>query len=64
LNNNQIQSTVGTTTTPSNWVLSTTGDFNRDGRSDVVWWDPNRKIAVIHYYNGNSKVGEANLEAW
>ena len=41
----------------SNWKLSATGDFNADGRADILWRNVTSQKLVIWTMNGATKVG-------
>jgi len=36
---------------PSNWSIAETGDFNSDGKSDILWRDTSGNVA-IWFMNG------------
>ncbi len=42
---------------PTNWDLSATGDFNADGKPDIVWRNFTSQKIVIWTMNGTAKVG-------
>jgi hypothetical protein len=39
---------------PSPWTIAGTGDFNGDGRSDILWYNPSTGEAVIWLLNGTT----------
>ncbi len=41
----------------SNWKLSATGDFNADGRADILWRNVTSQKLVIWTMNGATKIG-------
>jgi hypothetical protein len=43
------------------WTLVATGDFNHDGKPDVVWRNQGNGQNVVWYMNGAAKLGEAAL---
>ena len=47
----------GAATLPLNWKLAATGDFNADGRADVLWRNTTSQKLVIWTMNGAAKVG-------
>jgi hypothetical protein len=48
---------AGAPTLPLNWQLSATGDFNADGKPDIVWRNTTSQKVVIWTMNGNLKTG-------
>ncbi len=48
---------TGATTLPLNWQLAATGDFNADGKPDIVWRNISSQKIVIWTMNGNAKTG-------
>lgn len=45
----------------SGWSFAGTGDFNRDGKTDVVWRNGSSGETRIWYLDGMTKQGEASL---
>jgi hypothetical protein len=41
-----------------NWKIVATGDFNRDGHSDLVWWHSTDGQIKVWYMNGASRTSE------
>ena len=39
-------------TVPSNWVFAGTGDFDGDGKHDILWRDSNTGTVAIWFMNG------------
>jgi hypothetical protein len=37
---------------PSNWSIVETGDFDGDGKSDILWRDSNTGTVTIWFMNG------------
>jgi hypothetical protein len=37
---------------PANWIVAETGDFNSDGRSDILFRDTNTGMVAIWFMNG------------
>lgn len=37
---------------PTNWLTQGTGDYNNDGKSDILWRGPNGEVAVWHLDGG------------
>jgi hypothetical protein len=37
---------------PSNWIVGETGDFDGDGKSDILWRDTNTGTTAIWFMNG------------
>ncbi len=46
-----------TPTLPLNWKLSATGDFDADGRADILWRNTTSQKLVIWTMNGYQKIG-------
>jgi len=45
------------------WQVKGTGDFNGDGRTDVLWHNPGTGEVSVWFLNGTSVIGSENL-AW
>jgi hypothetical protein len=58
----QVQSTLGIGVVPasSTWSIVQTGDYNGDGKSDILWKDGSGNLA-IWFINGSSVSSIANL---
>jgi hypothetical protein len=48
---------TGAPSLPLNWKLSATGDFNADGKADILWRNTTSQKLVIWTMSGNAKVG-------
>ncbi len=48
---------AGAPTLPLNWKLSATGDFDADGRADILWRNTTSQKLVVWTMNGAAKVG-------
>ena len=51
---------------PSTWNIAQTGDYNGDGKSDILWEDNSANLAVW-YMNGAqiaSTAGLGNVAGW
>jgi hypothetical protein len=52
-----------TTVTDTNWRIAGTGDFNKDGNTDILWRNygtgPLQGVDVVWYMNGTGLLGEA-----
>jgi hypothetical protein len=58
--NNRVGATVpltGGATLALNWKLAATGDFNADGKPDLVWRNSTSQKIVIWTMNGTAKIG-------
>lgn len=44
-----------------NWVIQGIGDFNKDGKSDILWYDTTTGDRNIWHINGTSKICEGSL---
>src|SRR5207248_3187788 len=42
---------------PSPWTIAGTGDFNGDGRTDLLWYNPTTGQVVEWLLNGTSVIG-------
>ncbi len=47
----------GAPTLPFNWRLSATGDFDADGKADILWRNTTSQKLVIWTMNGSAKAG-------
>ncbi len=47
----------GAPTLPLNWKLSATGDFDADGKADILWRNTTSQKLVIWTMNGHAKIG-------
>jgi len=45
----------------SGWTFAGTGDFNRDGKADIVWHHGGNGLTQIWYMNGLTRTSYANL---
>jgi FG-GAP repeat len=48
---------------PSNWSIALTGDFNGDGKTDILWRDSSTGTVVIWFMNGVQVASTASLGA-
>lgn len=58
--NNRVGAAVpltGGATLPTNWKLAATGDFNADGKPDILWRNTTSQKLVIWVMNGTAKTG-------
>jgi hypothetical protein len=46
MNGTTATSVVGVGNVPTNWSVAETGDFNGDGKSDILWRDTAGDLAV------------------
>ncbi len=51
------QAISGAPTLPPNWKLSATGDFDHDGRADILWRNTTSQKLVIWTMSGGAKLG-------
>jgi len=63
MNGATISSSLGVGNVPGNWQIAQTGDFNDDGKSDVLWRDSNSGVAMWLMNGGTvtSALGVGNL---
>jgi hypothetical protein len=52
MNGSQISQTGGLGNVPTNWVVAETGDFNGDGKGDILWRDNGSGNTAIWFMNG------------
>lgn len=43
----------------SDWVPMTTGDFNGDGETDVIWRNATSGRVIVWYMKGTAQIGTA-----
>jgi hypothetical protein len=48
---------TGATVLPSNWQLSATGDFNHDGKADLLWRNVTSQKLAVWLMDGPAKIG-------
>jgi hypothetical protein len=60
MNGGQVLSSAGLGTVPTGWTIATTGDFNGDGKSDILWRDAGGNT-VIWFMNGAQVSSTASL---
>lgn len=63
---NGITRSVDVTPSPqffasSPWQIVGSGDFNHDGHTDLVWWNPNDGHLVVWYMNGAAFISAADM---
>lgn len=46
---------------PTNWRIAGVGDFNGDGKPDVLWQDQTAGLLAVWYMDGVTATGEATL---
>jgi hypothetical protein len=44
------------------WIPVGTGDFNRDERSDLLWWNQKRDALMVWFMHGSRRVGRATVD--
>lgn len=47
-------------TVGSNWIIQGVGDFNGDGKSDILWRDSTTGEVYVWLINGTSIVGQGS----
>jgi hypothetical protein len=47
----------------NNWIAAETGDFNGDGKSDILWRDTNTGTVAIWFMNGLQVSSAASVGA-
>jgi hypothetical protein len=52
MNGLQVLQTGSLGAVPSNWIVAETGDFDGDGRTDILWRDTSGGTAAIWFMNG------------
>lgn len=45
------------------WVPVATGDFNRDGRPDLLWWKQGSDFLRVWFMKGNRRIGQTRIDA-
>jgi len=58
MNGSQISFVAGVGCAPVVWAVAETGDFNRDGKSDILWRDTTGDVGV--WFMNGSQVSSAN----
>jgi hypothetical protein len=51
MNGPQVLQSAGLATVPTAWTIVETGDFDGDGKSDILWHDTSGNVA-IWFMNG------------
>jgi hypothetical protein len=69
MNGTQVTSVAGVGNVPVTWAIAGTGDFNGDGKSDILWRDATSGAAAIWLMNGTqvtqaANVGSASFPPW
>jgi hypothetical protein len=60
MNGTNMARSVGLGNVAKTWKIVGSGDFNHDGKSDILW-ENNAGKAVIWIMNGTSHVGTVSL---
>ncbi|HWA28884.1 MAG TPA: hypothetical protein VG734_24750 [Lacunisphaera sp.] len=61
MNGSSVLSSSEVTPVSTDWVISTTGDFNNDGQTDIVWRHKIGGNVVFWLMNGTSVQGVAEV---
>jgi len=48
---------VGATPPALDWVVAATGDFNADGKADILWRNTTSQKLVVWFMNGATRIG-------
>jgi hypothetical protein len=59
MNNNVLVSGAYGPTLPAGWTLIGTADFNRDGKTDFVLFNPSTRQTALWYLSNNSLISGA-----
>ena len=60
MNGTQILSGPDLGNVPTNWTIAETGDFNGDGKTDILWRGPTGDVA-IWFMNGTQIVSSPDF---
>ncbi len=52
-----LNAITGAPTLPLNWKISATGDFNADGKADILWRNTTSQKLVVWTMSGQAKIG-------
>ena len=56
-NNGMVMSALGVGNVPLNWVVAGVGDFNGDGKSDILWVNTVSGELLVWLMNGAAAIG-------
>lgn len=57
VNGTQVVTSAVLGNVPNNWIIAGLGDFNGDGITDILWWDPISRTVALWFLNSSGQIG-------